>query len=178
MSKQDRVYTRTASDLERKYNFGTKFAEILGVATDAQEAADRANDAADRAQNAVDNLNDDLDQEEIFNRLTNNSADQGIYRENGKIYVNASFIKTGFISSDLIKAGVIRSLDYKSEPIEENYPSASLFPGVSLYPNNGESITQGIEIDFESGVIRGVFFSDVTNELADRITKLEQAVFN
>ena len=178
MSKQDRQGARTVPDLERKYNFGKTFADILGVASDAQDAADRANDAADRAQNAVNNLNDELDQEEIFNRLTNNSADQGIYRENGKIYVNASFIKTGFISSDLIKAGVIRSLDYKSEAIAKIYPSVSLYPDVGLYPNNGESITQGIEIDFESGVIRGVFFSDVTNELADRITRLEQAVFN
>ncbi len=174
MSKQDRVYTRTASDLERKYQFGKTFAEIMGIATDAQDAADRANDAADKANEAVNSL----DQEEIFNRLTNNSTDQGIYRENGKIYVNASFIKTGFISSDLIKAGVIRSLDYKSVEVEKIYPSESLFPDVGLYPNNGESITQGIEIDFEAGVIRGVFFSDVTNELADRITKLEQAVFN
>ena len=178
MSKQDRVYSRTATDLERKYNFGTKFAEILGVASDARTAADEARDAADRANEAVDNLDNELTQEEIFNRLTNNSTDQGIYRENGKIYVNASFIKTGFISSDLIKAGVIRSLDYKSEEISRIYPSTALFPDYGLYPNNGESITQGIEIDFESGVIRGVFFSDVTNELADRITRLEQAVFN
>jgi len=34
-------------------------------------------------------------QQSIFNKLTNNSADQGIYLENGKIYINSSYIKTG-----------------------------------------------------------------------------------
>ena len=39
-AKQDRTYTRTASDLERKYNFGKSFAEILGIATDARDSVD------------------------------------------------------------------------------------------------------------------------------------------
>jgi chromosome segregation ATPase len=39
MSKQDRTYPRTATDLERKYNFGRNFSEILGVAKDAQTHA-------------------------------------------------------------------------------------------------------------------------------------------
>ena len=34
-------------------------------------------------------------QQSIFNKLTNNSSDQGIYLENGKIYINSSYIKTG-----------------------------------------------------------------------------------
>lgn len=170
-AKQDRTYPRTASDIERKYNFGKSFAEVLGIATDAQ-------DKASKAIETVKTLDEELTPDEIFDRLTNGSNDQGIYRENGKIYVNANFIKTGFISSDLIKAGVIRSLDYKSEGVARIFPSESLFPDVGVFPNNGESITQGLEIDFEAGVIRGVFFSDVTSALEERIKALEQAVFN
>lgn len=37
-AKQDRHGVRTAVDLERKYNFGKTFAEVLGIATDAQKA--------------------------------------------------------------------------------------------------------------------------------------------
>lgn len=40
MSKQDRVYTRTASELERKYNFTKSFAEIMGLLTDARDKVD------------------------------------------------------------------------------------------------------------------------------------------
>ena len=38
--KQDRVYTRTASDLERKYNFGKTFAEMLGLIDDTRKDLD------------------------------------------------------------------------------------------------------------------------------------------
>ena len=40
MSKQDRQGARTVADLERKYNFDKRFAELLGVATDARESVD------------------------------------------------------------------------------------------------------------------------------------------
>lgn len=38
MSKQDRQAVRTASELEQKYSFGRKFAEIMGIATDARDS--------------------------------------------------------------------------------------------------------------------------------------------
>ena len=45
----------------------------------------------------VEDLDDSLDQDEVFNRLTNNGAAQGIYLENGKLYINASYIATGIL---------------------------------------------------------------------------------
>lgn len=41
---------------------------------------------------------DAMNQKEIFNRLTNNGATQGIYMSGGKVYVNASYIATGTIA--------------------------------------------------------------------------------
>ena len=38
--KQDRTYTRTAADLERKYNFGKTFAEMLGLINDSRDHVD------------------------------------------------------------------------------------------------------------------------------------------
>lgn len=38
MSKQDRQGVRTPADLERKYNFGKTFAELMGLALDAQKS--------------------------------------------------------------------------------------------------------------------------------------------
>ena len=46
MSKQDRLYPRTAAQLERQYNFGKSFNEILGVATDARIIAEEAKKAS------------------------------------------------------------------------------------------------------------------------------------
>ena len=41
---------------------------------------------------------DNLTQEEVFNILTNNGVAQGIYMQDGNLYVNASYLKTGIIS--------------------------------------------------------------------------------
>lgn len=38
MSKQDRQGVRTASDLEQKYDWGKRFAEIMGIALDTQKS--------------------------------------------------------------------------------------------------------------------------------------------
>lgn len=47
-------------------------------------------------------LNDSLTQQSVFNALTNNGQTQGIYLSGGKIYINASYIKSGEIDSDMI----------------------------------------------------------------------------
>jgi hypothetical protein len=100
MSRQDRCPPRNATDLERRYRFRSSFREILGIAEDAQRAAEEAN-----AEVAG------LTAEQIFNILTDNGKEQGIYRKNGKIYINASYILTGELLASLLKTGVIRSED-------------------------------------------------------------------
>ena len=44
-AKQDRQGARTATDLERKYNFGKTFAELLGLINDARESVDATGSA-------------------------------------------------------------------------------------------------------------------------------------
>lgn len=59
------------------------------VTTDWEKAVKYTDDSA------VDDLDAALTQEDIFNRLTNNGKAQGIYIENGDLYVNATYIKSG-----------------------------------------------------------------------------------
>ena len=66
------------------------------VSTDWELASKYTDDTA------VDNLDDSLDQEGVFNRLTNNGTTQGIYLENGQLYINASYIQSGIVSADRI----------------------------------------------------------------------------
>ena len=58
--------------------------------------------AINGANKAVDDLDTELTQQEIFNRLTNNGQTQGIYLKDGKLYVNASYVKTGTLSADYL----------------------------------------------------------------------------
>lgn len=49
MSRQDRQGARTPADLEQKYKFGKSFAEVMGIALDAQKSVEEA-DAALKAE--------------------------------------------------------------------------------------------------------------------------------
>ena len=97
MSKQDRQGARTIAALEQKYNFGKSFGEVMGLVESAEKAANTATEA-------VSNLDRNLDQEEIFNRLTKNGESEGVYRdEDGQIYINASYIKSGIIDAAIVQ---------------------------------------------------------------------------
>lgn len=50
-----------------------------------------------------------LDQEAIFNKLTNDGKAQGIYLQDGQLYHNASFMNTGTLLATLIKTGMLQS---------------------------------------------------------------------
>ena len=60
---------------------------------------------------AISNFDSDLDQEEVFNRLTGNKAQECIRLVDGHLYINASWINTGTMSANLIKAGILKSQD-------------------------------------------------------------------
>jgi hypothetical protein len=108
----DRQGARTPADLESKYKFGKAFSEVTAIANDAKKKAE--------------GLDEDLNGDEIFNRLTGGGQMQGIYKEGDKIYINASYIKTGTFLADLIKAGVIRSIDGESIVIDLDKGTAML----------------------------------------------------
>ena len=50
--------------------------------------------AINGANEAVDDLDTSLDQQEVFNRLTNNGKAQGIILQNGQLYINAEYIQS------------------------------------------------------------------------------------
>lgn len=115
-------------------------------------------------------------QDDIFNKLTNGGKAQGLYLKDGVLYINAEYIGAGFISSDIIRAGKIRSTDFEVEDLDPLYPGIDLYPSDTCYPNNGEQIIRGIEIDFASGVIRGVFWSEAIEAHEQRLADLESRI--
>lgn len=56
---------------------------------------------------AVNELDESLNQQEVFDRLTNGGAAQGIYIKDGNIFVNASYIQSGTMSADRIYGGTL-----------------------------------------------------------------------
>lgn len=83
--KQDRQGVRRPADVERKWGFKKRF--------------DNAMEAAGEASEAVKKLNETMDQGEIFSRLTNGGKAQGMFLEDGQVYINASYLVAGILKS-------------------------------------------------------------------------------
>ncbi|MEF2593713.1 MAG: hypothetical protein U0M51_04130 [Eggerthellaceae bacterium] len=64
------------------------------------KAINGANESAKDAQDSVTALNNSLDQQEVFDRLTDNGAAQGIFLQNGQLYINGEYIEADTISTD------------------------------------------------------------------------------
>lgn len=61
-----------------------------------------------QAMQAVEtDIDESLTQQEIFNRLTDGGQNQGIYLSNGKVYVDATYILTGYLEATRIKGGTL-----------------------------------------------------------------------
>ena len=116
----------------------------------------------------------DQTQQNIFDKLTNGGTDQGVYLKDGKIYLNAEFMQAGYLSSDIIRAGYIRSTDFELGNFPMYYPGENVYPSHDIYPSNGEQIVRGFEIDFEAGVIRGVFWSEITETLSRQVSDMDE----
>lgn len=61
----------------------------------ASAAAAAASASAKAAQSAAKDAVNGLTQEQVFNKLTKNGEEQGIYMEDGKIYIHLSYMKAG-----------------------------------------------------------------------------------
>ena len=75
---------------------------------------------------------DNLTQEEVFNILTNNGAMQGIYMQDGNLYINGTYIKGGVITGQTIQGGSITTYN------DGHIASMLKGPGLKLYDWAGD----------------------------------------
>ena len=81
---------------------------LASASTDATNKANAALEAAKKAAQAyVDALDESLGQKSVFDRLTNCGKIQGLFMENGNLYANASYVKSGVLDANLVKAGIL-----------------------------------------------------------------------
>ena len=79
--------------------------------------------------------------ERVFNALTDNGKQEGIYMQNGHLYINASYIKSGQISADLINLkniNVTNSSGTSTFAIDD-YGNVTLRPNTFVL-TNGDTI--------------------------------------
>ena len=100
--------------------YSTAVKEYAAAATAARHAIEQKN-ASDYADGILSAYDEQLGQQEIFNRLTNNGAAQGVYMEGGKLYINASYMSAGTIAD----AKGRNSWNLKTGVLTTNYMTAN-----------------------------------------------------
>lgn len=78
---------------------------VDAIAGDSSSAA--LAEAKKAAQAYVDALDESLGQKSVFDRLTNYGKIQGLFMQNGNLYANASYVKSGVLDANLVKAGIL-----------------------------------------------------------------------
>lgn len=101
----NRIYTGILSDAQGRnfWNLDTGEFSLQAAAKIGGKTVKQIVD--DSAGGVISKMNASLTQESIFNKLTNNGETQGIYLSGGHVYLNASYMRTGYLSADMIKTG-------------------------------------------------------------------------
>ena len=115
-----------------------------------QKASSAGSDAKKAAKEYVDALDESLGQKSVFDRLTNYGKSQGIYLENGNLYINGTYIKSGVVDAALVNAGIMtdksgkNSWDLESGDLsvtDGTIKIAGSWNTVEISPENGLVIT-------------------------------------
>lgn len=102
------------------------------------------------ANNGITTYDTYLNQKKVFDKLTNNSSAQGIYLSGTKLYINATYIKTGTIDASLINVTNINAAS-----ITSGYLSADRIQANTIGVNKltGTISNSGWEINLTDGTM-------------------------
>lgn len=128
--------------------------DYADAATGARHAIEQKN-ASDYADGILSAYDEQMDQKAIFDRLTNNGADKGLYMSNNRVYVNATYIATGTLAD----AKGRNSWNLKEGVLTTNYMTAKNITATGSFTGGNRSSGYAMELD-SSGKLAG--FKDGT----------------
>lgn len=134
--------------------YSTAVRDYAEAATGARHAIEQKN-ASDYADGILSAYDEQMDQKAIFDRLTNDGADQGLYMSNNRVYVNATYIATGTLAD----AKGRNSWNLKEGVLTTNYMTAKNITATGSFTGGNRSSGYAMELD-SSGKLAG--FKDGT----------------
>lgn len=100
--------------------YSTAVRDYADAATGARHAIEQKN-ASDYADGILSAYDEQMDQKEMFDRLTKGGTEQGIYMQNDRVYINASYMATGTIADKLGR----NSWNLTTGTLKTNYMTAN-----------------------------------------------------
>lgn len=108
--------------------------DYADAATGARHAIEQK-DAADYADGILSAYDEQMDQKEMFDRLTKGGTEQGIYMQNDRVYINASYMATGTIADAKGRS----SWNLKEGVLNTNYMTAKNITASGTFSCGGSS---------------------------------------
>jgi hypothetical protein len=151
---------------EGKASLKTSFVNRINGDFTASDWIDFKYADKDDIKNAIDNYDTSLGQDEVFNKLTKGGTEQGIYIEDGKVYINAKYILSGLLAGERINGRGLKVInDDKNVTLEiDSKGNVILAPKTfSLQGKTVKEIADSSASTAVSGQTQADIFSKLTN---------------
>lgn len=120
----------------------------------------------DDIKNAIDNYDTSLGQNEVFNKLTKGGTEQGIYIEDGKVYINAKYILAGLLAGERINGRGLKVIDDNKNVTLEIDSKGNVILAPKTFSLQGKTVKE-IADSSASTAVSGQTQADIFNKLTN-----------
>lgn len=120
----------------------------------------------DDIKNAIDNYDTSLGQNEVFNKLTKGGTEQGIYIEDGKVYINAKYILAGLLAGERINGRGLKVIDDDKNVTLEIDSKGNVILAPKTFSLQGKTVKE-IADSSASTAVSGQTQADIFNKLTN-----------
>jgi hypothetical protein len=118
----------------------------------------------DDIKNAIDNYDTSLGQDEVFNKLTKGGKEQGIYIQDGKVYINAKYILAGTLAGERINGRGLKVIDDDKNVTLEIDSKGNVILAPKTFSLQGKTVNEIANSSAKSAV-DGQTQTDIFNKL-------------
>lgn len=151
---------------EGKASLKTSTVNRVSGAFDASDWIDFKYADKDDIKNAIDNYDTSLGQDEVFNKLTKGGTEQGIYIEDGKVYINAKYILAGLLAGERINGRGLKVIDDNKDVTLEIDSKGNVILAPKTFSLQGKTVNEIANSSAKSAVdgqTQADIFSKLTN---------------
>lgn len=151
---------------EGKASLKTSFVNRINGDFTASDWIDFKYADKDDIKNAIDNYDTSLGQDEVFNKLTKGGTEQGIYIQDGKIYINAKYILAGLLAGERINGRGLKVIDDDKNVTLEIDSKGNVILAPKTFSLQGKTVKE-IADSSASTAVSGQTQADIFNKLTN-----------
>lgn len=151
---------------EGKASLKTSFVNRINGDFTASDWIDFKYADKDDIKNAIDNYDTSLGQDEVFNKLTKGGTEQGIYIQDGKVYINAKYILAGLLAGERINGRGLKVIDDDKNVTLEIDSKGNVILAPKTFSLQGKTVNEIANSSAKSAV-DGQTQADIFNKLTN-----------